>query len=237
MSRPLIAVPAMRSPRVEGLRRSGVVMAEKIAECIYRGGGEPLVLFAGDVAEVPDRLAAFDGVVMPGGRDVDPALYTSEPRHLRTDVPDAVQDAADLAVIRAAVTQAIPTLAICRGYQILNVALGGTLVQHLEPGPIDHANNDLHPVRLAADSWTAAVMGAPEVMVSSYHHQAVQRVGGGLQVVGRAPDGCIEAVEHVTAPVWGVQWHPEDNAHEAPEQQALFDALVAAADSKRLVIA
>ena len=239
MSRPLIAVPGMRSPRVAGLRRSGVVMAERIAECVYRAGGEPLVLHAGDPLQAPHRLAAFDGIVLPGGRDLDPALYTDAPRHPRTDDPDPVQDAADLAFARAAVGLRLPALAICRGFQTLNVALGGTLVQHLVPGAIDHADNTLHEVTLAAGCWTAEVMGATRVAVSSYHHQALARVAADLLVVGRAPDGCVEAVEHVTAPVLAVQWHPEDNAHEAAEQQALFDALVAAAgahDSERLAV-
>jgi putative glutamine amidotransferase len=94
---------------------------------------------------------------------------------------------------------------------------------------IDHANNEVHPVLLTPGCTLAEIMGGTEVLVSSYHHQALDRVGAELQVVGRAPDGCVEAVEHVSAPVVGVQWHPEDNAHEARSQQALFDALVARA--------
>lgn len=228
-TRPLVAVPAMRSPKVQGLRRSGVVMAERIAECIYRAGGEPLVLYGGDVDDLVDRLSVFDGVVMPGGRDVDPALYTDEPRHERTEEPDELQDAADLAVARAVVTTGTPTLAICRGFQIFNVAFGGTLTQHLEPGEIDHANNDLHEVQLAPGSRIAQVMGSTTIQVSSYHHQAVDQVAETVEVVGRAGDGCVEAFELPAALVMAVQWHPEDNAHEAPEQQALFDALVDAA--------
>lgn len=224
--RPLIAVPAMRSPKVAGLRRSGVVVAERIAESIYRAGGEPLSLFGGDESEADGRFGAFDGAVLPGGRDVDPRLYTDEPRHPRTDEPDEIQDAADIAAAGAVISVGLPTLAICRGFQVLNVALGGTLVQHLEPDPIDHANNELHEVDLQPGSRVAQAMGSTVVAVSSYHHQAVARIGADLVVVGRAGDGCVEVFEHVTAPVMGVQWHPEDNAQEAPEQQALFDFVV-----------
>ena len=206
-------------------------MAERIAECIYRAGGEPLVFYGGDVDAVVDRLGVFDAVVMPGGRDVDPALYTDEPRHERTDHPDELQDAADVAVARAVVATRTPTLAICRGFQIFNVAFGGTLTQHLEPGDIDHANNDLHEVQLDPGSRIAQIMGSSSVQVSSYHHQAIDQVAGTVEVVGRAGDGCVEAYEYPGGLVLAVQWHPEDNAHEAPEQQALFDALV---DSARV---
>lgn len=221
----------MRSAQVQGLRLRGVVMAERIAECIYAAGGEPLVLYRADADDVTTRLASFDAVVLPGGRDVDPARYTDQPRHERTDEPDPLQDAADIAVARAVVATRTPTLAICRGFQILNVALGGTLIQHLEPGVIDHSNNELHEVRLTPESQVARVMGSTAVEVSSYHHQAVGQVGEGLIVVGRASDGCVEALEHVDAPLIAVQWHPEDNAAQAPEQQALFDALIASVNA------
>ncbi|MGD9956302.1 MAG: gamma-glutamyl-gamma-aminobutyrate hydrolase family protein [Candidatus Nanopelagicales bacterium] len=223
--RPLIAVPAMRSARVAGLRREGLVMAERIAECVLRAGGEPLVLAPADGREIAARLASFDGVLVPGGRDVDPAAYGEDARHESTDEPDPVQDAADLALLRAVVETDLPTLAICRGLQLLNVALGGTLVQHLDD-PDGLHRNAFHDVSLEPGSRTAAAMRSDRVRVSSYHHQAVERLGLGLRVVGRGDDGVVEALEHTVADVVAVQWHPEDDAHEAPQQQALFDALV-----------
>jgi putative glutamine amidotransferase len=199
-------------------------MAERIAECVLRAGGEPLVLAPGDPERALERLGTFDGLLVPGGGDLDPALYTDEPRHEASDDPDAVQDAADIAVMRAAVAAAVPTLAICRGMQVLNVALGGTLTQHLDD---DGMHRDaIHRVELEPGSRLARVMGAHAVDVSSYHHQSVDRLAPGLRVVGRAADGCIEALEHVEAPVLAVQWHPEDDAHLAAAQQALFDDLV-----------
>jgi len=225
VNRPLIAVPAMRSPRVAGLRREGLVMAERIAECVLRAGGEPLLLVPADPRETAARLLAFDGLLVPGGRDVDPAQYGEEGRHERTDEPDVEQDDADIAVVRAAVDLGVPSLLICRGLQVLNVAFGGTLVQHLDD-PDEVHRNAFHDVELEPGSRIAAIMGGTRVPVSSYHHQAVDRLGLGLRVVGRSDDGCVEAVVHTQAPVLAVQWHPEDDAHEAPRQQALFDSLV-----------
>lgn len=225
MSRPLVAVPAMRSPRVAGLRRAGLVMAERIAECVLRAGGEPLVLAPGDPREAVARLSAFDAVLVPGGRDVDPAQYGDEPRMATTDEPDREQDDADLAVVRAVVDLGVPSLMVCRGMQVLNVALGGTLVQHLDD-PQQLHRDAFHDVGLDVGSRTAAVLGRARVRVSSYHHQAVDRIGLGLRAVGRADDGVVEVLEHAVAPIVAVQWHPEDDAHANPQQQALFDALV-----------
>lgn len=224
MRRPLVAVPAMRSPRVQGLRRDGLVMAQRIAECVLRAGGEPLVLAPDDPREVLQRLASFDALLLPGGRDVDPSVYSDDDPHPSTDDPDVEQDEADLAAVRAAVDLGLPTLAICRGLQVLDVAYGGTLVQHLPDDGIHREG--LHPVDLVAGSRVAAVMGGARVAVSSYHHQAVDRVASCLEVTGRASDGCVEVLEHRTAPVLAVQWHPEDDAHTNPRQQALFDDLV-----------
>lgn len=225
MSRPLVAVPAMRSPRVAGLRRAGLVMAERIAECVLRAGGEPLVLSPADPREAASRLAAFDAVLVPGGRDVDPAQYGDGQRLASTDEPDVEQDEADLAVVRAVVDLELPALLVCRGLQVLNVALGGTLVQHLDD-PEGLHRNAFHDVELEAGSRARAVLGDGRVRVSSYHHQAVDRIGLGLRATGRADDGVVEVLEHVRAPLLAVQWHPEDDAHENPQQQALFDVLV-----------
>ena len=223
--RPLIAIPAMRSPRIEGLRRQGLAVSERIVEAVYRAGGEPVVFCAVDGSDVARRLRIFDGLLLPGGRDVDPARYGGADLHESVDDPDPAQDEADLAVAVAAIQMGIPTLAICRGMQVLNVSLGGTLVQQLPPSAIDHRDG-FHDVTLEPGCDVAVAMGAEVVSVSSYHHQAIDRVGAGLRVVGSAGDGCIEAVAHERGHVLAVQWHPEDDAHDVPAQQALFDRLV-----------
>ena len=222
---PLVAVAAMRSPRAEGLRRHAVVAAEKVLEAVRRAGGEPVLLPPAPGAWSAQRLAAtFAALVVPGGGDLEPSTYGAEPSPL-TQPGDAVNDAADLALLRAAVTARIPTLAICRGMQALNVICGGTLIQDLPRTEVPHRQG-FHRVRLESDSLVARAMGTTELDVSSYHHQAVDRVGDGLRVTGRAADGCVEALEHPDAPILAVQWHPEDDADVQPAEQALFDALL-----------
>ena len=229
MSRPFVAVPAIRSPRIAGLRRSGVVAADKICEAIFRAGGEPFLLPPGDA--IGERVRYADGAVIPGGADLDPVTYGQD-RHDRTEDTDTIQDAYDLAFVSALLDQRIPFLAICRGMQVLNVVLGGTLTQHLTETTVAHRNS-IHQVSLAPGCATAVAMGGNHFDVSSYHHQAIDRLGRGLQAAGRARDGCIEVVEHGSAPVLAVQWHPEDDADTAPHQQGLFNSVVAAADLRR----
>lgn len=227
MTRPFIAVPAIRSPTIAGLRRSGVVAADRIVEAIFRAGGEPYLLPPG--GDVRERLRYAAGAVLPGGADLDPATY-GQIRHEHTTGCDPVQDAYDIAFARALLDLNLPFLAICRGMQVVNVALGGSLTQHLTDGPVAHRQS-VHRVNLDPGCAAATAMGGTTFDVSSYHHQAVDRLGAGLRVVGRADDGCVEVVQHRRAPVLAVQWHPEDDADIAPHEQGLFDAVVAAAEA------
>jgi len=233
--RPLIAIVGRRAKSSSVLRFSGTVAAETLLDAVLRAGGEPVILHgggAGDLAGMPERLAAFDGVVLPGGGDLNPAAYLASAQP-ESETPDDNQDAFDLAVIRAALAGALPTLAICRGLQVLNVACGGTLRQHI--GDVHTDGNQVehkgarHLVTLAAGSRLRRLAGADEIIVSSYHHQAVNRLGGGLRAVGCAPDGCVEAMEHTATGTLAVQWHPEDLAATHAYDQALFDDLVARA--------
>lgn len=221
--RPRIAVPAFTSTSVKGLRRSGIVVAQRIIEAVFRAGGEPMLIPPGP-GDMTRRLAGYDGAVLPGGADIDPSLYGAELDPL-TEEFDRAQDDFDLACVRAFLDLGLPFLAICRGMQVVNVAFGGTLIQHLPEKPLQHRGT-LHPVTLAPGCAVAEAMGDTVVEVSSYHHQAIDRLGTDLRVVGRAADGCIEAIDHPTAPMLAIQWHPEDNAASAAEQQALFDATV-----------
>ncbi|MFF1571954.1 gamma-glutamyl-gamma-aminobutyrate hydrolase family protein [Leifsonia sp. NPDC058292] len=158
-----------------------------------------------------------DAVLIMGGEDIAPAFYGAadgyegESRHL------VAADAAQIALVHRAIERNTPLLGICRGLQIINVALGGSLVQHLGEES-RHKNHGVpirevmatHPVHLAAGSLISGLLEADTVAVQSAHHQAVDAVGENLVVTGRAPDGHVEALEHVSAPVIGVQWHPED---------------------------
>ena len=194
-------------------------------DSIERAGGRAVVIPPAeeDVEETLDMLAA---IVFSGGSDVDPAHYGAE-AHPETDTPQSRRDAGEMALLRAALERDMPTLAICRGFQLLNVARGGDLVQHLP----EQTGNDVHkrvpgefavhPVEVKEGSRLGAIVGStPEV--TSHHHQALGRVGDGLVESAWAADGTLEAVEDPSLQfLVGVQWHPE-----ASEDAALFEALV-----------
>ncbi len=236
--RPLIAVIGQRCATAPILRFSATIAAEAICEGVYAAGGEPAVLHgaaAGPGDEFAARLGRFDGVLMPGGADIAPFRYGQAA--VASELYGIVdfQDDLDLAVAQVILNSGLPTLAICRGMQILNVVLGGTLQQHLAETTVQHFNA-VHDVSVAPGSRLHEVVGADVVPVSSYHHQCVDVLGDGLTVVGRAADGVIEAVEHESADVIAVQWHPEDLQRTSPTDAALFSDLVARADARRRVM-
>ncbi len=169
--------------------------------------------------EAGDVVAPFDGLVLTGGVDVDPALYGEAP-HLATAQPCPERDELEIRLLRTALERDLPVLAICRGLQLMNVALGGTLQQHIE----GHRGVD-HAVELTGR--LAGIMG-PGPEVNSRHHQALAKVAAPLQVTGKAGD-VVEAVE-VRGYRWvvGVQWHPEDMVADRPDQRALFEAFATA---------
>ncbi len=174
-------------------------------------------------------LTAVRGLVLTGGEDVAPARYGATP-HPRLGDVDPGRDAAELALIAAARARRVPILAICRGIQILNVALGGTLYQDLDserPGPVPHSDETArHAVRVEAGSLLERTLGTRSASVNSRHHQAIRDLAPGLKAVAWADDGVIEAAEpaDTTAP-WmvAVQWHPEDLT-----ERALFEGFAQA---------
>ena len=178
-------------------------------------------------------LADSDAVVLTGGEDVDPACYGGDDEHEGRGRTFPEADAAQVALVLEAVRTRTPLVGLCRGMQLVNVALGGDLVQHLtghvRPGDPRRSMVD-HDVALDPDSDTARVLGTTDPVVRSSHHQAVARPGTGLRVVGRAPDGTAEALEHESAPLWCVQWHPED---EGARGDGLAALLRAARDATR----
>jgi anthranilate synthase component 2/putative glutamine amidotransferase len=199
-----------------------------------RAGGIPILLPPqppGGADEVLDRL---DALVLTGGADVDPARYGEVPAE-RTSAPRVQRDEWEMALARGALDRDIPLLAICRGLQILNVVLGGSLHQHL-PDLAGHDGHQPSPgvfgpvdVAIEPETRTAELIGS-RVRVSCHHHQALARLAPGLVVTGRADDGTVEAVE---APGYsfaiGVQWHPEENS----EDDRLFTALADAGQQYR----
>ena len=201
-------------------------------DAIRRAGGVPVLLPPGEPHT--DRwLDGLDGVVIAGGTDIDPGRY-DQPRTPAVLIADAERDESEIELTRGLLERDVPTLFVCRGMQVLNVTLGGTLHPHIPDLGIGDIHRDkeglwaYHDVEAVEGSRVARAMGAASVMTYSGHHQAIDEVAAGLTVTASAPDGIIEALE-VDDATWaiGVQWHPEVSAHDDQTQQALFDALVA----------
>jgi putative glutamine amidotransferase len=203
-------------------------------------GGLPVVMPPMEEDAIEPLLDRLDGICLSGGPDLDPRNYDADPHpELGPTEPDL--DRFELAVARRADARGIPILAICRGTQALNVIRGGVLHQHLPDlsGEIPHrqttpGDQPSHPVEIDPGSKLAAARGpAGEIEVNSFHHQAIDRLGQGLTVSARAPDGTIEAVEDPTRPfLIGVQWHAETLVHR-PYEAALFERFVDACRDDR----
>lgn len=193
----------------------------------------------GDPAAADALLERVDALVLTGGADINPALYDEEPHPNLGPVSD-IRDQWEIALIRSAQRRNMPLLAICRGAQILNVALGGTLLQDLpsqHPSAINHdpdrpRSSRTHLVELPGESRLARAIGLTNLEVNSVHHQAIERVAGDLRVVAVAPDGVIEGVESgADSPWWcvAVQWHPEDLTRTTePWDRNIFKAFASA---------
>ena len=235
----------MRKPVIgitSGGRSEGYIKSRHYAEfystpvpyvdALRRAGGLPLMIPPGDDWEA--FLPLLDGVVVTGGTDIDPAEYSGDRGNPQLLPADRERDRSELALVRRLLAEReTPLLCICRGLQVLNVAAGGTLYEHIPDIRADDIHRDeaglwaMQDVRVEADSLIGDVMGVTALTTSSGHHQAVKAIGAGLRVTAVAEDGIIEALEMPGHP-WliAVQWHPEVTADQDPSQQALFDALV-----------
>jgi putative glutamine amidotransferase len=192
-----------------------------------------------DVGLAARMLERVDGLVLTGGEDVDPRHYRAQ-RHSATEEPHPARDAWELALVAAARTRRTPILAVCRGLQLLNVALGGTLVQDIPTErrtPIVHADSTarrrrVHPIAVEADSRLAGGLGAMSLTVNSSHHQSLDRIAPSLRATAWAPDGIVEGAETTDSDWWvvGAQWHPEELV-TTPESwdRNLFSAFALAA--------
>lgn len=225
MNRPVIAVAGFVKPVPIGPRtEEALVLPVRYLDAVRIGGGEPVVLPYGE----PRTVDGFAGLVLAGGGDLDPAAY-GQGRAPQTGGVDVRRDAAEFALARRAVEAGIPVLAICRGAQLVNVALGGTLIQHLDGQA--HQQQDgtgfVHTVDADPQSFVGRACGRTFEAWSS-HHQAIDRLADGLRPVAWAPDGVVEAVESTSGRVVAVQWHPERTAAESEPQASLFRAFVRA---------
>jgi putative glutamine amidotransferase len=235
--RPLIALTGVPivAGGVLGWRQGAVACTTAYIEALQRAGADTVILppIPLDETEAGVRLGRFDGLLLVGGGDVDPVLYGQDPEP-ETGHVNPIRDGFEIPLVRAAIDGGVPTLCICRGVQVLNVALGGTLHQHISDREdlVAHRNADgsdgvLHEIRVEPGSRVMKAMGDVErVQTFSHHHQALDKLGSGLVPVGWAEDDLLEAVELEDGWVLGLQWHAEATAASDPTQQAVFDALV-----------
>jgi len=236
---PLIALPAypIVPGRVDGWADPAIAIQAMYVESLQRAGAQEAVLGPRhlDHGEAVAMLERFDGLMLPGGGDVNPERY-GQGRAPQTYGTIPLRDEFEFALCHAALELHKPLLAICRGTQVLNVALGGTLHQHITDEFAGHGTpgveggQNLHEVVVERESRLGTAVGTTHPKCSCHHHQSIDRVGRGLRVTARCSDGIVEAVE-LDGDTWvtAVQWHPEDTAASDPAQQGLFDSFVAAA--------
>jgi putative glutamine amidotransferase len=242
--KPLIGVTTseLRPGELATLRRHGepphaeMALGITYARAIEAAGGVPVVMPPLSPAGIPALLSRLDGLLLSGGPDLAPGAYDQHP-HLELGSTEPRLDAFEYAVVHEALALGLPMLGICRGAQAINIACGGTLHQHLPDLPAvtavhrqcEDGGTATHTVDVLAGSRLSRIVRSSHVAVNSFHHQAVDRLGEGLIVSARAPDGTVEAIEDSAHRFMvGVQWHAEmllDN----PAHRALFEALVAAA--------
>jgi putative glutamine amidotransferase len=239
--KPLIGMPCALMQRGDGLLPVyGAIPA--YVHAVEAAGGVPVLL---PLWEQQDALATLrgrlDGLLLMGGGDVDPALY-GEDAIPETQPPEGVRDELELELVRQALADDLPLLGVCRGLQVLNVAQGGTLVQHIPtqlPDAINHEvssgghDDQHHPIAIEPGSRLAEIVGATSHAVNSYHHQAIGRLGRDVRVVARTEDGVVEAAELPDRTfALAVQFHPERMVEGDPAMRRLFAAFVAACQAR-----
>jgi putative glutamine amidotransferase len=205
-------------------------------------GGIPVLIPAGlSAAQCAGLIDRLDGLLLTGGGDIDPLRFNGTP-HEKVSGISAERDAVEFELVRQAANQGLPFLGICRGLQVVNVALGGTLYTHILdqlPDALEHSHEENerdrlhHTVVLESDSRLAGIVGTTSLTVNSLHHQGIKDLAPKLHAAAHSPDGLVEAVELTDHPFGlAVQWHPEE-LQRLDEQKAIFKALILAAETHR----
>jgi len=235
--KPLIGIPCWQLNPSQELRPS-FALYQSYANAVAAAGAAPVIIplsLDQDASQtIFDRL---DAVVLAGGDDVNPARYGQSP-HPKAETPDDARDELEITLTRWAIAQHKPLMGICRGVQVMNVAMGGTLIQDIEnlvPGTLQHSypfdapverGKSTHEVFIEGGSILSGVFGTC-VDVNSFHHQGLGEIASGFKIIGRAPDGIVEAIESTEPTLaFGVQWHPEDMYKTDPVMLTLFKMFV-----------
>jgi putative glutamine amidotransferase len=245
LRRPVIGVTTQTLHAIEGIPEGlpeSWVMNQRYFRAVTMVGGVPVMipLFADDLPTVRALYERLDGLLIPGGVDMDPVNY-GEPMRPEVGRLDAARDAVELQLVRWAIADGMPVFGLCRGAQVINVASGGSLYQDIPAQIGTHLQHDCYPTRgftrthlahavaLTPGSRLEAALGHPSVQVNSMHHQSVKTLGEGLAITAVAPDGVVEAVEGTgDAFLLGVQWHPEVFDADDASSRPLFEAFVRA---------
>lgn len=223
--RPRIAIPARLAESSSVTRYEAIVTARKLAELIWDAGGEPLSFLPVKNANWSERLEDIQGILMPGGADVDPQFYGQGRVSQELYGINSTQDESDISLVNYALASELPFFTICRGTQIANVALGGTLIQHMDEPHL----NKLSTIEF---SNFDADLGVSEssLAISCFHHQSIDLLAQGITALAYAEEGHIEAVRYSSdAWAFGVQWHPEDNYKEVDGQLEMVKTFIKAA--------
>ena len=241
MDRPLVGVIAygLASGRVQGWGTGAAAVPDPYLDALRRAGTRPIVLSAPEDGSPAENLGPFDGLVLIGGGDVDPARF-GQPPHPEVYGVERDREVLEIDLLLEADRVGVPVLGVCRGMQVVNVAFGGTLYQHLPdvPGIEQHSvpsgqPRHIHEVKIAESSRLHQACSQPTLEAASSHHQGIDRLGEGLIPVAWTGDGLVEAVERPEGWVVAVQWHPEETASTDPAQQGLFDAFGEQARTRR----
>ena len=223
--RPRIAIPARLAESSSVTRYEAIVTARKLAELIWDAGGEPLSFLPVKDANWEGRLEGIQGILMPGGADVDPQYYGQGRESQELYGINSTQDESDILLVNYALASELPFFTICRGTQIANVALGGTLIQHMDEPHI----NKLSTIEFSNLDADLGISNS-SLAVSCFHHQSIDSLAQGITALAYADEGHIEAVRYPSdAWAFGVQWHPEDNYKEVKGQLEIVKTFINAA--------
>ena len=223
--RPRIAIPARLAESTSVTRYAAIVTARKLAELVWDAGGEPLSFLPVRDEKWAGRLQGIHGILLPGGADVDPQFYGQDRASQELYGINTTQDESDISLVNYAFESKLPLFTICRGTQIANVALGGTLVQHMEK-PHLNSSSTIEFSNFDADLG----LSESSLAISCFHHQSIDSLAQGITALAYADEGHIEAIRYPgDAWAFGVQWHPEDNYKEVQGQLEIVKTFIDAA--------